>query len=349
MKWFIVSLFFIIPVALLFYFMPQYEDFKYKGELPTTKFSIKSDKEPDIRNRVYVMIDESTGELTLNNRKISSDDFEEHFKYVLSNTDKHNHLPESPEKVVLYTNITEYSNTKNEPSALNEFWFIIQKASDIYFDMLTSYQDKPTNELTPEEITAINISVIIPLAFPVIETEKGEEAKEKVESIALLPAPTDLKRRNTYLIEINRKNTLSIREDNYNLDDFRSHLTEFITNPTHREDFSNNPENAVIILKKDEETSMDFYKKICAIIRTVYNEIWEEEAQRRYGQGYRKLDNYHQQEIREMYPKNIGEVTPTGFGTIKCPSIPAPPPPPPPPPVIMDVDNFDDFEVEFNE
>ncbi len=126
-----------------------------------------------------------------------------------------------------------------------------------------------------------------------------------------------LNKRNVFSVLVNAKNQLLVRDEPTDIRDLRRRAIEFITNPQHREDLSVNPQKAVISLKNDRGTNYETYLTVYNELLGAYNEIWEVEAQKRFGKSYQKLPKHLRKQIRKDFPMVISEAEPTEYGEEK--------------------------------
>jgi biopolymer transport protein ExbD len=128
------------------------------------------------------------------------------------------------------------------------------------------------------------------------------------------PEIAKLKKRNVYSVLVNANNDLLVRGEPMSIDDLREKTKEFIKNPGKREDLSESPDKAIISLKNDRGTNYKTYLEVYNELQAAYNELWEAEAQRRYGASYERLPTANRRAIRKDIPLIISEAEPTNFG-----------------------------------
>ncbi|MEM1121454.1 MAG: biopolymer transporter ExbD, partial [Bacteroidota bacterium] len=71
--------------------------------------------------------------------------------------------------------------------------------------------------------------------------------------------------------------------------------------------------NAVVSLQNDRGTSYKVYLSVYNEVKAAYNEMWEEEANRRFCMAYLELPKSAQKEVRNVIPSIISESEPTEF------------------------------------
>lgn len=128
------------------------------------------------------------------------------------------------------------------------------------------------------------------------------------------PDITKLKTRNVYSVLVNANNQLLVRGEEQQLKDLKNNTIEFITNPRRQEDLAESPTKAIISLKNDRGTNYETYLEVYNELRAAYNEIWNTEAQKRYGKDYENIPVAYKRAIRGDFPLVISEAEPTAFG-----------------------------------
>ncbi|MEO1435009.1 MAG: biopolymer transporter ExbD [Bacteroidota bacterium] len=128
------------------------------------------------------------------------------------------------------------------------------------------------------------------------------------------PETQKLKTRNVFSVLVNAQDELLVRGELERLADLKEKAKEFISNPTKRGDLAEDPKKAIISLKNDRGTSYGAYLTVYNELKAAYNEIYEEESQKRFGGPYDDLPNDKKKEIRADIPLVISEAEPTDFG-----------------------------------
>jgi len=127
------------------------------------------------------------------------------------------------------------------------------------------------------------------------------------------PPKTELAPRNVFSIKVNRDNQLLVEGQTGNIETIRNQVKEFVINPQKKANLSSAPNKAVVSLQNDRGTSYTTYLSVYNEIKAAYNELWEEESNRRYGELYADLPKAAQKEIRNLIPSVISESEPTEF------------------------------------
>ena len=128
------------------------------------------------------------------------------------------------------------------------------------------------------------------------------------------PEDIRLNTRNIYSVLVNANNDLLVRKQPMALKDLRDDTKLFITNPKKDPTLSDSPKQAIVSLKNDRGTSYKAYLEVYNELRAAYNEIWNEQAQIRYGKNYDDCTKAEQEGIRNDFPLVISEAESTSFG-----------------------------------
>ncbi len=129
------------------------------------------------------------------------------------------------------------------------------------------------------------------------------------------PDITKLNKRNVFSVLVNAQNQLLVRGELADITQLRERAKEFISNPTKREDLSENPRKAIISLKNDRGTNYKTYLSVYNELKAAYNELWDEESQRMYGKPYSdQLPIALRKAVRDKFPLVLSEAEPTAFG-----------------------------------
>jgi biopolymer transport protein ExbD len=131
------------------------------------------------------------------------------------------------------------------------------------------------------------------------------------------PENLTLNTRNVYSVLVNAQNQLLVRGQPMQIKELKSHTIEFITNPQKREDLSEAPTKALVSLKNDRGTNYATYLEVYNELKAAYNEIWEDQAKKRFGRPLEDLNKTQREEISSSFPLVISEAEPTKFGEEK--------------------------------
>lgn len=128
------------------------------------------------------------------------------------------------------------------------------------------------------------------------------------------PDNLKLKKRNVYRVVVNAQNQLLVRGEQMRVSELRDNAKLFINNNGSDPELSESPRQAIISLQNDRGTKYDTYITVYNELKAAYNELWDEEAQTRFGYKYKDIDRTKQKEIQEDIPLVISEAEPTAFG-----------------------------------
>ena len=179
----------------------------------------------------------------------------------------------------------------------------------------TSSRDRMKNEINAGSMADIAFLLLI---FFLVTTQIVED---KGITVKLPPwseeevDPTKLKTRNVFSVLVNADNNLLVRSEPASLEDLRERAKEFIMNPQQREDLAEKPTKAIISLKNDRGTNYETYLEVYNELKGAYNELWDEEAQRKYNRNYSDdMPRHMKKEIKGKIPFVLSEAEPTAFG-----------------------------------
>jgi len=118
-----------------------------------------------------------------------------------------------------------------------------------------------------------------------------------------------------YSVLVNANNQLLVREEPMRIAQLRENAKEFISNPRRLENMSESPKNAIISLKNDRGTNYETYLAVYNELKGAYDELWDELAQKRYGEPYSDDMPFAQRKaIKGEIPMVLSEAEPTNFG-----------------------------------
>ncbi len=73
---------------------------------------------------------------------------------------------------------------------------------------------------------------------------------------------------------------------------------------------------SIISLQNDRATNYDTYLAVYNELKAAYNEVWEQEAFKQYGEAYERLGTDQKREIRKIYPQVISEAESSDFSFV---------------------------------
>lgn len=128
------------------------------------------------------------------------------------------------------------------------------------------------------------------------------------------PETLKFKTRNVYSILVNANNELLVRGEPKRVDELRDGIKEFIMNPQRREDLAETSVDAIVSLKNDRATKYGTYLEVYNEVMGAYNELRDEQANRKFGKNYEFLTREQKKEINAIIPLKLSEAEPTEFG-----------------------------------
>lgn len=147
------------------------------------------------------------------------------------------------------------------------------------------------------------------LVSTTIDVDKGLTVKLPI--LPEGPVPTsEINQRNVLNILINSKDDVMVNNELTELAALQKLAKTFITNPLNEEDKAFSPQKATISLKNDESTTYQTYLMVHNEIKAVYNQLWNEAAQKQFGENYEQLNNIQRVKIKELFPYRISEAEP---------------------------------------
>jgi biopolymer transport protein ExbD len=175
-------------------------------------------------------------------------------------------------------------------------------------------KDRLSNEINAGSMADIAFLLLIFfLVTTTIDVDKGVLVKLPPWSDEP-PPELKLNTRNVYSVLVNADNQLLVRKQPMDVRDLRDNAKNFILNPRKAEDMAEDPRKAIISIKNDRGTNYKTYLEVYNEIKAAYNELREEEAQRKYGKSFEYLTKDKQRDIRSKIPLVISEAEPTDFG-----------------------------------
>lgn len=178
----------------------------------------------------------------------------------------------------------------------------------------TSIKDRMSNEVNAGSMADIAFLLLI---FFLVTTTIVEDKGVLVKLPPWSNEPPDiqqLKTRNVYSVLVNAQNQLLVRGEPAQLETLRENAKEFIMNPSKRPDMAEKPTKAIISMKNDRGTKYATYLEVYNEIKGAYNELRNEEANKRFGRDYEFCSKTQRKEIRDDIPLVISEAEPTSFG-----------------------------------
>jgi len=166
-----------------------------------------------------------------------------------------------------------------------------------------SSKDRLTNEINAGSMADIAFLLLIFfLVTTTIVQDKGITVKLPPWSEEEVDA-TKLKTRNVFSVLVNANNQLLVRDEPANIEELN---------------LAEKPTKAIISLKNDRGTNYETYLEVYNELKAAYNELWNEEAQRKYGTDYSdKMPREYKKAIKGKIPFVLSEAEPTSYGDEK--------------------------------
>ncbi len=181
-----------------------------------------------------------------------------------------------------------------------------------------SSKDRLTNEINAGSMADIAFLLLIFfLVTTTIVQDKGITVKLPPWSEDEVD-PTKLKKRNVFAVLVNAQNQLLVRDEPANIEQLKERAKEFIMNPKGQDDLAEKPTKAIISLKNDRGTNYETYLEVYNELKAAYNELWDEEAESKYGTKYSdKMPREQRVEIKKKIPFVLSEAEPSSYGDEK--------------------------------
>jgi len=177
-----------------------------------------------------------------------------------------------------------------------------------------SAKDRISNEINAGSMADIAFLLLI---FFLVTTTIVEDKGVLVRLPPWSEEPPDVlkfKTRNVYSILVNANNDLLVRGEPKKLEDLKEGIKEFIMNPERRDDLAETSVDAIVSMKNDRGTKYGVYLEVYNEVKAAYNELKDEEANRKFGKDYEYLTKEQQRTVREVIPEKLSEAEPTSFG-----------------------------------
>ena len=142
-------------------------------------------------------------------------------------------------------------------------------------------------------------------------------AQEKGLKVILPPyyegEPGQAEDRNVLSIRINADNQVMVEGKESRVEELSNLTYEFILNPRNLASGSTSPDKAVVSIIHDERTEYQPYLMVYSAIENGYDRIWEEEAQKSFGNSFSLLSISERNKIKSIFPRRISESDPIAY------------------------------------
>lgn len=178
----------------------------------------------------------------------------------------------------------------------------------------TNTRDRMKNEINAGSMADIAFLLLI---FFLVTTTIAEDRGVLVKLPPWSNEPPEtqiMNTRNVYSVLVNADNQLLVRGEPVDIEDLRDNTKVFIMNPQKLENMAEKPTKAIISLKNDRGTEYTTYLQVYNELKAAYNELRDEEAEKKHGIKFEFLDKDQRKAIRAKIPLVISEAEPTNFG-----------------------------------
>jgi len=310
--------------------------FKYQGAYPDRDYlnlynfeevgelRLVDEQMVSYRNRIYLSVDQAL-QVTLNGYPVNLENFAADFRYIYTNPDRLGHLPERPEKVVIFyatdlpANILKSASSNMEQERrlleVNELQStarkIVEQLKQSYFQ---EYFGMPLFGATDDQRE--EIEKMFPFHLAIYSSTFPENDNRGI-TAKLPPWITDeetLKERNVISVLVNKENKLLLRGKRFKVEKLTDTVKSMILNRSQNITCPENPRKAIVSLKNDRDTDYEVYLTVYNALKRAYDELWEEEAQSIFGKSYDNLKKEEIRMIKQKIPFVLSEAEPTAFG-----------------------------------
>lgn len=147
-------------------------------------------------------------------------------------------------------------------------------------------------------VTTIDVDTGIGLVLPPIPEEDIE--------------PPPIRERNMLRILVNAQGMVLLDDEPVSISEVQQRVMDFVANPANDPDLSESPEDAIVSIKTDRQTPYNVYIDMIDEVMGAYNTLRNQASMEQYGVPYSSLeeDSVQQEQIRELYPKQISIAEP---------------------------------------
>ncbi|MEX0779352.1 MAG: biopolymer transporter ExbD [Balneolales bacterium] len=127
--------------------------------------------------------------------------------------------------------------------------------------------------------------------------------------------PPPIKERNLMNILVNSRGQILLDDEQVGIHQVKDKVTEFVDNQNRSQDpnLSESPQQAIVSIKTDRQTSYDIYIDMLDEVRGAYKELRDNATRELTGETYQQYNERVTREnnqVREMYPENISLAEP---------------------------------------
>lgn len=135
--------------------------------------------------------------------------------------------------------------------------------------------------------------------------------------LVLPPIPEDIepppiRERNMLRILVNAQGMVLLDDEPVSISEVQQRVMDFVANPANDPDLSESPEDAIVSIKTDRQTPYNVYIDMIDEVMGAYNTLRNQASMEQYGVPYSSLeeDSVQQEQIRELFPKQISIAEP---------------------------------------
>ncbi|MEX0773908.1 MAG: biopolymer transporter ExbD [Balneolales bacterium] len=127
--------------------------------------------------------------------------------------------------------------------------------------------------------------------------------------------PPPIRERNLMNILVNARGEILIDDDEVGIQQVKDLVMEFVDNENRSQDpnLSESPQQAIVSIKTDRQTSYEIFIDMMDEVRGAYKELRDNATRQLTGETYQQYNDRVPREnnqVREMYPENISEAEP---------------------------------------
>jgi len=258
------------------------------------------------RNRVWLEVDST---IQLNGVKVDLSSLKGELRYVITNPDRLEHLPEARDSAVVFwrSGAKLLSVTPNKNIGLTRS--VMQTLSTGVQDLYPKDYFKDAEGLAWHEHPVVRMA---PYFGP--PEDRGILAKLPPWSEEE-PDITRLNPRNVLDVVVTKNDELMVRGQKVELSVLTEMAKKFISNPNKNPEMAESPTKAIISLKNDRGTTYTVYLDVYNALKTAYEELWEDKSQELFGKPYSDdMPLAERKRIKTEIPMVLSEAEPTNFG-----------------------------------
>lgn len=124
--------------------------------------------------------------------------------------------------------------------------------------------------------------------------------------------PPPIHKRNMMKILVRSDGSVLVNDKPANIPDIKKEVMDFVDNHGKDPNLSESPDQAVVSIKSDRQTSYNIFVQVMDEVKGAYNQLRDNLSRREYGVPYDMLpnDGEKQGSIKKAYPEKISEAEP---------------------------------------